>query len=173
MKAIRWIALAALAAAMGCGVPVAVESDPGARHGGWRSWSWLGRPPVARGDTELAAVDDRVRASFEREMGTRGFRKVERERPDFLVTYYAAVTRPIEAKAIEYAAGGPASNAAVAKTGAYEQGMLIVDLLDAKTGKLAWRGTGRRVFQAEHEPQDRSERIVDAVAAIVSEFAAR
>ena len=57
--------------------------------------------------------------------------------------------------------------------GVYEQGTLIVDLLDAKTGRLAWRGAGRHVFQPEQTADERSERIDRAVAAVVGEFAQR
>jgi Domain of unknown function (DUF4136) len=161
------------AAVLGCGVRVAVETDPAARHTAWKDWSWLARPSVARGDTEYAAIDDRVHKAFEREMKNRGFRRVDHERPDFIVTYYAAVSRPIDPKQLDYAAGNPASERSGLNGGVYEQGTLIVDLLDAKTGRLAWRGAGRHVFQAEQTPQERSERIDAAVAAVVGEFAQR
>jgi hypothetical protein len=163
-----------LVATLGCGVPVAVESDAGASHTRWRAWSWLQRPPVARGDAELAAVDDGIRTSFERAMGTRGFKKVDRQRPDFLVTYYAAVSAPIQPAAIAYAAGGPSTVGSTAgKGGVYQQGTIVIDLLDAGSGRLAWRGTGRGVIVAEQTPQERSERIGAAVEAIVAEFSAR
>jgi len=159
---------------LACGVHVAVESEPGARPSSWKSWSWLQRPAVPRGDTELATIDQTVRQSFEREMKTRGFREVERERPDFLVTYYAAVDHPIDPKALDYAAGGwAAARASVNDAGVYEQGLLIVDLLDASTGRLVWRGAGRGVFTAKQTPQEREERIADAVHAVVSELASR
>jgi hypothetical protein len=156
----------------GCGVRVAVESDESARHGQWKTWSWLSRPPVAAGDTAYALADERVRTAFDREMKTRGFRRVERERPDFLVTYYAAIERPIEAKAVAYAAGGPSRTAANAQ-GLYEQGMLLVDVLDSRSGKLVWRGAGRKVFTPEQSPEERRERIDQAVASVVGEFANR
>jgi len=172
----RWIAGLALvlaAAAFGCGVRVAVESDPGQRHAGWKTWSWLQRPPVAHGDTDFAAIDERVRRSFEREMKTRGFRQVDRQRPDFLITYYAAVAQPIDRKALDYAAGGPVDVRAALPGASYEQGMLIVDVLDASSGKLAWRGSGKKVFAANQDAYERNERIDQAVAAVVSEFSAR
>lgn len=172
----RWIAAVAVmlaAAALGCGVRVAVESDPGQRHAGWKTWSWLQRPPVAHGDTDFAAIDERVRRAVEREMKTRGFRQVDRQRPDFLLTYYAAVLQPIDAKALDYAAGGPSSARSAAQGGAYAQGMLIVDVLDASSGRLAWRGAGRGVFSLDYDPQERNERIDQAAARVVSEFSAR
>jgi len=164
----------AVATVVGCGVRVAVEGDPAARHPEWKAWSWLARPPVARGDIEYAAIDERVRTAFEREMKTRGFHHVERERPDFIVTYYAAVAKPIDPKQLDYAAGNPPSErAGVNDAGVYEQGTLIVDLLDAKTGRLAWRGAGRHVFDAKQTPDERRDRIDEAVAAVVGEFAQR
>jgi hypothetical protein len=173
MRIVAFGAVWLLAGAFGCGVPVAVEGELGAQQSRWRAWSWLQRPPVARGDAELAAIDDRVRASFERSMTARGFKKVERERPDFLVTYYVAVSRPIEPGAIAYAAGGPSLLGSTAGQGGYDTGTLVIDLLDAKTGRLVWRGTGRRVVVAAQDPQDRSQRIGDAVDGIVGEFSAR
>jgi hypothetical protein len=171
MKRVAWLLLGAVLVA-GCGVPVAVESDPTQRRPGWKTWSWLSRPPVAQGDTTYAAIDQRVHASFEREMAARGFRRVEREKPDFLVTYYAAVEKPIRAESVAYAAGGPARSAADA-SGAYAQGTLILDVLDARTGKLVWRGAGRKVIQPEQDPEQRRARIDDAAAALASEFSER
>jgi predicted secreted protein len=48
-----------------------------------------------------------------------------------------------------------------------------VDVLDASSGRLAWRGSGRRVFDAKQTPQQRNERIASAANAVVSEFASR
>lgn len=171
----RALVLAFVAAAvLGCGVRVAVESDASSRYGAWKEWAWLARPPVARGDTEYATIDERVRQSVEREMKARGFRRVDRKRPDFLVTYYAAIAKPIDAEQLDYAAGKPAGARAGANdAGVYETGTLIVDLLDAKSGRLAWRGAGRRVFNPEQTAEERRERIDEAVAAVVDEFAAR
>lgn len=171
----RRTALVLLAALLvGCGARVAVEADAPARRAGWKTWAWLQRPPPARGDTELAAIDERVRAAFEREMRTRGFRLVERERPDFLVTYYAAVFEAIEPAALEYAAGGASpARTAVDSTGRYEQGLLIFDVLAAEDGRLAWRGVSRRVFDSKQTREERNERIADAVAAAVSQLAQR
>jgi len=95
--------------------------------------------PVARGEAEFGAVEERVRPAVERELGARRLRKVERERPDFLVTYYAAIEKPIDAKAITYAAGVPLMTRPVTS---YERGSFVLDVLDARTGKLLWRGVG-------------------------------
>lgn len=174
MKRVTGLLLVAAVLLGACGVPVAVETDPAQRRPAWRTWSWLSRPPVAQGDTTYAAIDGRVHASFEREMAARGFRRVEREKPDFLVTYYAAVEKPIRAESVAYAAGGPGQGrSAVDASGAYAQGTLIVDVLDAKTGKLVWRGAGAKVIQSDQDAAERSERIDLAAAALASEFSER
>lgn len=157
-----------------CGVPVSVENDPSLRRPGWKTWSWLSRPPVAQGDTTHALIDTRVRASFEREMAARGFRRVEREKPDFLVTYYAAVEKPIRSESVAYAAGGPfLLGSSADASGAYAQGTLIVDVLDPRTGKLVWRGAGRKVIQPDQDAEQRQARIDAAAAALASEFSER
>lgn len=173
MKRVVSLLLVTLAVAA-CGVPVSVESDPTQYRPAWKTWSWLSRPPVAQGDTTYAAIDTRVRGSLEREMTARGFRHVEREKPDFLITYYAAVEKPIRAESVAYAAGGPARFGwATEGSGAYAQGTLIVDVLDARTGKLVWRGVGKKVIQPEQDAEQRSARIDDAASAMAGEFSER
>jgi hypothetical protein len=173
MKSAAWLLLGAVLLGA-CGVPVSVESDPAQRRPAWKTWSWLSRPPVAQGDVTYASIDERMHASFEREMAARGFRRVEREKPDFLITYYAAVEKPIRSESIAYAAGGPSPLRAVFDaTGAYAQGTLIVDVLDPRTGKLVWRGVGGKVFLPEQDAEQRRARIDDAVDALVSEFSER
>jgi hypothetical protein len=160
MLVLFWVAACAY-------VPVDVQSDSNPRGYG-KTWNWLPRPPVAHGEAEFAMVDERVRAAVERDLAARRFRKVERERPDFLVTYYAAIAKPIDADAITYAAGVPLTAKVVSS---YPQGSLVIDVLDAKTGKLIWRGVGRRVFDSKQTPEERRQRIQDAVASVVDEFA--
>jgi hypothetical protein len=161
------LALALLLAAAGACtyVPVEVETDATAKTG--RTWAWLPRPPVARGDASFAEVDDRVRASVARELGARRLKKVERERPDYLVTYYAALDKPIAADSITYAAGVPLVAKAVST---YERGSLVLDVLDPKTGRLLWRGAARRVFLPDQTPQQRGERIDAAAASLVDQL---
>jgi hypothetical protein len=162
------LALLLMGAAACAWVPVEVESDVGERGANLKTWAWLQRPPVARGEAEFGAVDARVRPAVERELGARRLRKVDRERPDFLVTYYAAIEKPIDAKAITYAAGVPLMTKPVTS---YERGSFLVDVLDARTGKLLWRGVGRRVFDPKQTPEQRNERIDAAVASVIDEFA--
>ena len=149
-------------------VPVDVETDSGERSANLKTWAWLQRPPVARGEAEFGAVEERVRPAIERELGARRFRKVERERPNFLVTYYAAIEKPIAANSITYAAGVPFAAQSVTS---YERGSFVIDVLDARTGKLLWRGAGRRVFDPKQTPEERNLQIDAAVASIVDEFA--
>jgi hypothetical protein len=162
---IAWALLLVLVAACAY-VPVDVESDAAAVSG--KTWTWLPRPPVAHGEAAFALVDERVHAAVERDLAARRFKKVDKERPYYLVTYYAALDKPIEAGAITYAAGVPMTAKVVSS---YPQGSLVIDVLDAKTGKLVWRGVGRRVFDAKQTPEERKERIDDAVASVVDEFA--
>jgi len=164
----RFAIAALLVWATACGVAVNVETDAIARSPALKKWNWLQRPPVARGEAEFGAVDLRVRPAVERELAARRLRKVENERPDFLVTYYAALEKPIDAQAITYAAGVPRVEDPVTN---YARGMLVIDVLDAKTGKLVWRGAGRRVFDPKQTPEERNLQIDAAVASIVDEFA--
>jgi hypothetical protein len=147
--------LAALLAAglVGCGVRVAVETDPAARHGAWKEWSWLARPPVARGDTEYAAIDERVRQAFQREMKTRGFRQVERAEH---LADLAAVGAGLELVQLERALG------ALAEQADGEAAAEASDRCGERRGDVEWAEHGIYLTETDEGRKMKDEGVLSA-----------
>lgn len=55
----------------------------------------------------------------------------------------------------------------------YKQGTLIVDLLEAKTGKLVWRGSAESRLRRHNTPEEREARIREVVTALLAKYPAR
>jgi len=52
----------------------------------------------------------------------------------------------------------------------YDQGTLVIDLIDMKDNKLEWRGTGQGVLDDNPSVEDRMANIDTAVAQIIAQF---
>jgi len=52
----------------------------------------------------------------------------------------------------------------------YEESSLMIDIIDAKSKKLVWRGTSKRVMPNMDTPEERRRYIQDTVAAVLAKF---
>jgi hypothetical protein len=52
----------------------------------------------------------------------------------------------------------------------YDEGTLVIDIVDAEAGKLVWRGSGSRRISTSPTPQKTTRRINEAVEAILARF---
>lgn len=79
-------------------------------------------------------------------MGSKGKKKkAATERADFLVRYHAALDRKIDGSTIDRyygpRLGGPAVSETVVRE--YDEGTLLLDMVDRQTGRLLWRGSAQ------------------------------
>ena len=86
---------------------------------------------------------------------------------DFKVAYYAGTGRVVDTKASEksYHTNG---SQITTKTTEYPAGTIVVDVVDARTDSLVWRGTG--VAPIPKDPNDYARAIHEAVEKIVATF---
>ena len=52
----------------------------------------------------------------------------------------------------------------------YEEGTLIIDIIEAKSKELIWRGTAKDVIDPERTPEERNKLINEAVTKILDKF---
>ena len=106
----------------------------------FHTYNWDQADRSSTGDPRLdnnRFFAERVRASVEKELASRGFEKTT-ERPDLLVHYHASITQKIDVREIDRQSAYCAS--ADCRPYVYDAGTLFVDLVDAHTGALVWRG---------------------------------
>jgi hypothetical protein len=124
-------------------------------------------------------LDGRVRRSVENTLKGRGFNEVATDaNPDFLVTYHTASKQKIESTGPSFGFGivdaFPRGFAAVAvpvggNVESRDEGTLMVDVIDAKSKRLVWRGWTTGWLSQDNYTQ---EAVDSAVEQILDKFPA-
>ncbi|MEE8468354.1 MAG: DUF4136 domain-containing protein, partial [Planctomycetota bacterium] len=148
---------------------VDVRANPGLDMATYRVYSWL---PLAREGTGDPRFDDelihsQIVSAIEQELETRGYVLSQGTEPDFLIAYHAAVKRQIHASAMYedhgYRPGWSWAQPTTQVT-SYDEGTLILDLLEARTRKIVWRAALQARVDSDASPKKREKRIIKAVA---------
>jgi hypothetical protein len=146
----RSCALAAAAAALlACShAKVETQFDPKAEFARYRTWAWVAEQPGPEQAEAVRnpAVMGLVRQAVERELGARGLARASGPEPDLLVAVLGFAHDRIEVTHYGYAE--PVAYGWYSPPGAYgtnvqqyREGTLVLDLVDARTKQLVWRGT--------------------------------
>jgi hypothetical protein len=160
------VILVPLLLAAACGASNAVvnhDSDPTASFTSLRGYRWL---PQGEG----GFLDARVRSAINTQLVGKGYDPQPRVPPDFFVTYHVVARDRVEVRDWGYTRGRFGRSASVQQ---YTEGTLIVDIVDARTMRLVWRGTARGELDPDAPAGDRERRLKDAVARLLAPFPSR
>jgi len=132
-----------------------------------KSYRWADIPSKADADP---LVVQRVGSAVETQLKTKGYQLAEGQ-PDFLVATYVGRHTRIQVTdwgygyghARWYGGGG-------LDVYEYDQGSLVVDIVDARTKQLVWRGTATGIVDPGATPEDRTKKINKAVAKMFEDF---
>jgi Domain of unknown function (DUF4136) len=155
-------ALACLLA--GCsGLRVETRSAPGVDLGAYTTYAWSVPPaPAATGGS--VALDAPLEAELVREvdrgLAAKGLAEVPADEADLRVRYLVGVRERVQLS-------DPYYYDAVTR---YEEGTLILDLVDAATGASVWRGVARARLRERSDERTRARRLAEAVAAILDRY---
>ena len=159
------VAISLLAGTMAAGcAPLQVHSyaEPGvAFH--FHTYAWAVEDSVSTGDPRLdnnRFFSERVHQSVDRELAARGFEQTDSGTPDLLLHYHASVTQEIEINTTT----DRFEHCVNCGTSVYNAGTLVIDLVDARTSRLVWRGWAERV-SAVIDNQDWMEETIDMTVA--------
>ena len=134
----------------------------------YRTYNWAPADRLATGDPRLdnnPFFQERVQTAVERQLASRGFEKATS--PDLLIHYHASVTQDI------YIGGGERRDGYCedCRPEVYDAGTLLIDLVDARTDRLVWRGWAKSSIDGVIDNQEWMEqRIDDAVGRIVEKL---
>ncbi len=135
-----------------------------------RTYNWAREDARATGDPRLdnnRFFQERVQAAVEEQLAHRGFEKTDS--PDLIVRYHAGVIQVIEGGRT-----GPSGQCDECEPEVYDQGTLVIDLVDARTNTLLWRGWAKGSIDGVIDNQQWMEqRIDEAVARIMRELPPR
>jgi hypothetical protein len=178
MRRLVRLALVAAAGWIACsGVRVTTDFDPNADFSDVRSWAWLDERSGVEGDRADVAslLDRRVRGAIEAELESKGIARVDRSAAKALVTYHIGVEKKLDVNTINTGYGygryggfgGIHSTTTVTE---YQEGTLLIDVVDPTSKQLVWRGAGQARIREYSTPDEREQRVKEAVKLILEKF---
>lgn len=170
-------AVAVAAALAGCsGMNVYSDFDPTAVDDmkAYRTYSWLPLPKERRRDADQL-VSKRIMAVTDQALSAKGYERAQTSAPDFLVGWHGAIDKKLQYNTVNtyYGYGwGYWGGVGASRTYAteYHEGSLIIDIVDARTNELVWRGVAQSEVYPQSDPDYRNRQIESAVNKILSQF---
>ena len=156
---------AAVLAAAGCatmGAGSHVES--GLDFSRLRTYEWGSPDAFPIGDPRLdknSIFLDHLQGAVEKQLAAHGYERVVTGRPQLLIHFHASVSKRLDVNVADARYGYCLDQGCRAGVAEYEAGTLIVDVIDARTNRLIWRGWAQDSVDGVLEDRDRMVRLVD------------
>jgi hypothetical protein len=174
--AIRFFTIGALALVTGCS-SVNVKHDYGTdtNFAALKTYAWMAAPTNATGSVQAALqrnslLDKRIKESADRQLAGKGYTK-EANNPDFLVLYHVGAEDKINVTDWGYGYGryGARFGRGV-EVYQYKEGTLILDIVEAKSKQLVWRGFAAGTLDPNASMATRQKRLDEVMTKIFAEF---
>ena len=140
---------------------------------GTYTWSATQRAP---GDVRVTpALNMQILEDIDRLLTDKGYVRVNTN-ADFSVSYQITVEGENIGATLSYYQGSNfGSDLGNPGTAArrYEEGTLIIDVLDGTSERLIWRGTATAEVRQRVNPEDRSAKVAEAVQKVLAQFPSR
>lgn len=190
-----WLALMVVLGLAGCGqIPVSTDYDPAWRLAPGASYGWV--QPKEKGESDPLydndLVESRVQRAVDERLAAHGLQRATGAgEPTLLVAYHIGREEKIDIDTFHswygyypcwgcwgprygYAPGfghghgyGSGTDIWVQE---YTEDRLIIDLIDAQSRRLVWRGVAERRLPSMETPGEREAYIRETVSAIFEEF---
>jgi hypothetical protein len=167
---------------MGCAPSVSVnyDYDKNVDFGPLKNYTWLPPPETPSGTVQAelernSLLDSRIKTAVNEQLGAKGYQP-NSEQPDLLLTYHTGMKDKIDVTDWGYGYGPYAGYGGAWYGGGgvdvyqYTEGTLILDIIDADSKNLIWRGSMQGTLDPGASPEQREARIKDAVAKMMANF---
>ena len=165
MRSIVWFALASAAASFACsGIRVTTDYDPSADFSDVRSYAWFDERSGVQGDRAdvTSLLDRRVRSAVDAELQRKGIARVDKSAAKVLVSYHLGVETKLDVNTVNtgygygrYGRYGGISTTTTVRE--YQEGTLLIDVIDPSSKQLVWRGSGQARIRAVEQPRGARE----------------
>jgi len=155
---------------------VEYHSDPSADFSAYRLYSWIEPSEEdAAKYTPPKHLDRRFRRVVDDAMAEKGFERSPVEpAADLLMVYYVAVNSELRVTSVPYGYWGvhqygywPGYGYGATEVRKYNEGTVLLDIIDAKTHQMVWTGT---VTKAVHSSNPSSDKIAKTVKQLLKGF---
>lgn len=165
VRCVTGVAMAAMIAAGCATMRVSSHVDHGLVWAKYRTFDWGPADALPPGDPRLDKdpfFQDRVEGAIEKAMAARGFeRAAAAQQPDLRIHYHASITDRLDVDALDRGNGPCVDAACRGRATYYEAGTLVVDIMDASTDVLLWRGWSQDSVEGVLGNRDRMRRRID------------
>jgi hypothetical protein len=104
--------------------------------------------------------NDYLQGAIEKQLAAKGYERGLGGTPDLLIHYHASVNQKLDVYEVDHSYGYCYGNCEPQIVD-FEQGTLIVDIVDAKSKKVVWRGWAQDSMNGIIDNQDRLEKQVE------------
>jgi len=179
---LKSLCLLMLFAAFGCSsVQVSQDYNSKLNLTSLRTYAWHYDKQAKTGDIRIDSplIDARIRAAIDATLIARGYRNIARDQADFHVAYQYAIRGKNQSDSVQTSIGfgfgsfgrhGGIGVSTGSDVSQYDEGLLIIDILDARDGSTLWQGKGTRQVFIHTEPERLTAQINETVHKILDQF---
>jgi hypothetical protein len=158
----------------GCSsVSVTNDYDPGTDFSTYKTFALFDGKIEGSELESHPLIKKRVMDAIKNEMTKKGLTSTDSENADLIVYAQAGTAEKLNVTDYGYGYGswwGPYPYGRNIDVSYYTQASVIIDLVDNAKDELVWRGIGTGVVQESGTPEERQEKVDNAVAKILEQF---
>ena len=159
---------------------VSTDYNPEYDFSGLKTYQWV-KAEKHSDDVRVnnSLIINRVNNAINQDLQAKGLTEKKTGDADVLVNWFGGIDNKIRQESINYyygsmwhgyPYGGYWPGYSQTYNVEYQEGTLIIDILDAKSHELVWRGTGQDYVEEQQSPEEITEGINQAVTGIMSDF---
>jgi hypothetical protein len=157
----------ALLGAVMFGQTLSYDFDRSANFGGFKTYSWV------KGTNPLDAINhQRVMGAIDAQLALKGLARVDHN-PDMLVAYHATFDQDLRIDGFSSGWGGYRFGGMRNGTATVDEilvGTLAVDLVDARSQSIVWRGVASKEINPKVSPEKREKNINKAAEKLFKNY---
>ena len=179
-RTVLFVSMVGLAA---CGSGIQIQSDynPQQDFSGYHTYRWAERTPTGDDDPRVYndIIKSRVEYATDSVMKTKGFERVASGNADFLMSWHGAIDGKVSYNTVNthygygwggYYGGGWGMGSSRTYVNEWDEGTLIMHVIDAATNELVWMGSGQGKLNEPRSGQEARERDIDLLQRILATF---
>ena len=162
--------------AWGCATTMNVSShvQGGLDVAQYRTYDWGPADALPTGDPRLDKdpfFQDQLEGAVEKQLATRGLERATADKADLLIHYHANIDRRIDVNRTEHQYGYCQDAGCRSWVVEYQAGTLVLDIVDARTNRLIWRGWAQDSLEGVLDSRHKmAQKIIEAVGRMLAMF---
>ena len=166
----------------GCsGIEVSQDYDEDAELSALSLYAWQTGTQAKTGDVRVdnPLLDKRIRKAVETNLENKGMQKSANATPDFLVKYDYVIRQKVRSSGVRTGVGfgfgsygryGGVGISQGSDVRTYDEGLLVIDVLEPGSGKLFWRGQATFYVSEHSKPEDSTKEINNVIQKVLNQF---